>query len=165
MIKGENEYDLLGYVNVVKEKKDFNSFIKIKKQCLVNCCHILRRSLFWKHWSIDVGEFFFFVIENVFGAYIVKKFLLLSFSLSSLPQAFFCWIVGSLLIFILFDLLGSQRSCTECFVAIGYSVAPLALLEPLVALTEIPLPITSTVLKLLGVLWVGFLLILGSGMR
>ena len=66
---------------------------------------------------------------------------------------FSTWLLGSLIIFVLFRLLGSSHDLLEVTATIGYAIAPLVLLEPLMTLTEDPLPGLSLVVKIFGVAW------------
>lgn len=66
---------------------------------------------------------------------------------------FATWLLGSLIIFTVFKLLGSSHSAMEVTSTLGYAMAPLALLEPLITLVEEPLPGLGLVVKLLTVLW------------
>jgi hypothetical protein len=66
---------------------------------------------------------------------------------------FSTWLFGSLLIFLLFRLLGSSRDLLQVAASIGYASAPLVLLEPLMTVTEEPLPKISIGIKCIAVFW------------
>jgi hypothetical protein len=63
------------------------------------------------------------------------------------------WITGSLIIFILFKLLGASHDLSEVMATIGFAITPLLLLEPLMTLTEEPLPGLSVAIKTIAVGW------------
>ena len=66
---------------------------------------------------------------------------------------FATWFLGSLIVFLLFRLLGSSHDLLQVTNVIGYSIAPLIILEPLITLTEEPLPILSVVIQVIAVIW------------
>lgn len=63
------------------------------------------------------------------------------------------WIFGSLVLFLLFRLLGSSHDFINIAANVSYSTLPLTLLEPLMTLTEVPLPGLSFIIKCIAVLW------------
>ena len=66
---------------------------------------------------------------------------------------FATWLFGSLIVFLLFRMLGSSHSLLEVTSMIGYSMAPLTILEPIITLTEEPLPMLSFAIKLATIAW------------
>lgn len=66
---------------------------------------------------------------------------------------FATWILGSLLVFLLFRLLGSSHDLWHVANAVGYSIAPLTVLSPVMSLTDEPLPWFSLLIKFIAVLF------------
>ena len=60
---------------------------------------------------------------------------------------------GSLVIFLLFRLLGSPNSLGTVARVVGLSLLPLTVLEPLMTLLETPLPVLGYAVKCVAVLW------------
>ncbi|KAH9260221.1 hypothetical protein BASA81_001390 [Batrachochytrium salamandrivorans] len=69
-----------------------------------------------------------------------------------LPLVLATWAVGSLLVFLLFRMLGSSHDLARVASAVGCSTLPLLVLQPIVAITEDPLPWFSLGIKCLAVL-------------
>ena len=93
---------------------------------------------------------------NLFGA----ALLALAYSLAVcwgqfyiLFWVFATWVSGSVIIFLLFKLLGSSHDLAEVMSSIGYAIAPLTFFEPLMTLTEAPLPGLSLIIKIIAVVW------------
>jgi hypothetical protein len=89
------------------------------------------------------------------GALVCVVVYSLLVSRASSPQAFFwtffIWLSGSAIIHLVFRLLGSSQTQSNVLIAVAYSIAPLTILEPLMTMTEAPLPGLALVVKCVAV--------------